>query len=321
MRGSPPVIAGPAPALTLLVLAAGLGERYGGLKQLEPVGPDGETVIDYAVVHAMHAGFSRVIFVIRAEFAAVFKAQIGSKYEPMLRVGYALQELHDLPDGCTSSPQRSRPWGTAHAVWAARALLDSPFAVVNGDDFYGYQAYQQLAEFLLNIGTQAHAAVRPQCCMVAYRLGQTLSAHGGVNRGICHSADGWLTSVEEHTSIALAPEGLCHGRRLDGELVALAPQTLVSMNCWGFNLFVLPAIEAHFKNFWMQLGAHVSAECFIPSVIDQLLRDKRADCRILSTEGRWFGVTYPQDKALCAAHIRQLVANGDHIMRRASDTC
>lgn len=320
MIAQPPVSAGPAPALTLLVLAAGLGERYGGLKQLEPVGPDGETVIDYAVAHAMQAGFSRVIFVIRAEFAAVFKAQIGSKYEAILSVGYALQDVDDLPKGHTRPPGRSKPWGTAHAVWAARALLDGPFALVNGDDFYGHQAYQDVAEFLLKIGTQASGPAQLQCCMVAYRLGQTLSAHGGVNRGICHSADGWLMSVEEHTSITMAPEGICRGRRLDGQMVALAPQALVSMNCWGFNLAVLPAIEANLTNFLEQFSAHDSAECFIPSVIDQLLRTKRVNCRILSTESRWFGMTYPQDKALCAEHIRQLVANSANRMHRAPHT-
>ena len=320
MIAQPPVSAGPASALTLLVLAAGLGERYGGLKQLEPVGPDGETVIDYAVTHAMQAGFSRVIFVIRAEFAAVFKAQIGSKYEALLGVGYALQDVDDLPKGHTRPPGRSKPWGTAHAVWAARALLDGPFAVVNGDDFYGHQAYQEVAEFLLKIGTQASGPSPLQCCMVAYRLGQTLSAYGGVNRGICHSAEGWLMSVEEHTSITMAPEGICRGRRLDGQMVALAPQALVSMNCWGFNLAVLPAIEANFTSFLEQYSAHDSAECFIPGVIDQLLCTKRADCRILSTESRWFGMTYPQDKALCAEHIRQLVANSANRMHRAPHT-
>jgi hypothetical protein len=294
--------------LTLLVLAAGMGSRFGGLKQLEAVGPHGETVMDYAVFDAMQAGFTRVVFVIREDFAPLFKARIGSRYADRVPVAYALQDLHDVPPGFTVPPGRTRPWGTAHAVLAARSLLNGPFAVVNADDFYGRDAYLQVAAHLRQAAPTG--SVKAQHCMAGYRIGRTLSAHGGVNRGICHSEAGRLLSVEEHTDIALDTEGRCRGRRLDGTPVVIAPDALASMNCWGFTPAILPQLAAAFARFLADGGTTANAECYIPSVVDQLIQAQAADCRVLETDGRWFGVTFPQDKALCVDAIRQLVLAG-----------
>ena len=294
--------------LTLVVLAAGWGTRFGGLKQMEAVGPHGETVMDYAVFDALQAGFERVVFVIREDFAAVFKARIGSRYADRVPVAYALQDLHDVPSGFTVPPGRTRPWGTAHAVLAARSLLSGPFAVVNADDFYGRDAYQKVGAHLRQ--ALPGGLAKAQHCMAGYRIGRTLSAHGGVNRGICHSEAGRLLSVEEHTDIALDAEGRCRGRRLDGAPVVIAPDALASMNCWGFTPAILPQLAAGFARFLADGRASSTAECYIPSVLDQLIHEQAADCRILETDGRWFGVTFPQDKALCVDSIRQLVLAG-----------
>jgi hypothetical protein len=294
--------------LTLVVLAAGMGSRFGGLKQLEAVGPHGETVMDYAVFDALQAGFERVVFVIREDFAPLFKARIGSRYADRVPVAYALQDLHDVPPGFTVPPGRTRPWGTAHAVLAARSLLNGPFAVVNADDFYGRDAYQKVGAHLRQAAPAGSG--KAQHCMAGYRIGRTLSAHGGVNRGMCRSAAGWLLSVEEHSDIALDTEGRCRGRRLDGTPAVIAPDALASMNCWGFTPAILPQLAAGFARFLADGGTTANAECYIPSVVDQLIQVQAADCRVLETDGRWFGVTYPQDKALCMDAIRQLVLAG-----------
>ena len=299
--------------LTLVVLAAGLGSRFGGLKQMEAVGPQGETVMDYAVFDALQAGFDRVVFVIREAFAPAFRAQIGARYAGRVRVDYALQDLHDVPPGFTVPPGRTRPWGTAHAVLAARSLLDGPFAVVNADDFYGRDAYLQVAAHLRQAAPTGSA--RAEHCMAGYRIAQTLSAHGGVNRGICHSVAGRLVSVEEHTGIAMDADGVCHGRRLDGQQVLIAPDALASMNFWGFTPTVLPQLAAGFARFLDGCGTSSSVECYIPSVVDQLIHTRAADCRVLETSGQWFGVTYPEDKALCVDSLRRLVLAGAYPAR------
>ncbi|MBU3740236.1 MAG: nucleotidyltransferase [Rhodoferax sp.] len=299
----------PCASLTLLVLAAGMGSRFGGLKQLEPVGPAGETVMDYAVFDALRAGFTRVVFVIREDFAPVFRQQIGSRYQGRISVAYALQDLHDLPPGISPPPGRTRPWGTAHAVLAARHLLDGPFAVVNADDFYGRDAYRKVGAYLRQMVVTGTGPM--PLCMAGYRIASTLSAYGGVNRGICHTEAGWLVSVEEHTGIALDAEGRCLGQRPDGRTVLIAPHALASMNFWGFTPAILPQMMAQFARFFADGGERiVSAEWYIPTVVDRLIQDGAAACRVLEADGSWFGVTYPQDKPVCVDAIRRLIQAG-----------
>src|SRR5690606_23831413 len=229
--------------LTLVVLAAGMGSRYGGLKQVDPMGPSGETVLDYSVYDAVRAGFDRVLFIIRRDFEAEFRAAAGSRFEGKVQVDYGFRALAAWPEGHGLPAGRQQPWGTGHAVWCAREALDGPFAVVNADDFYGAGSFARLATFLC-----AAAAARkspPEFAMVGFRLANTLSEHGAVSRGVCAvGADGVLAGIEEHTGILAAEVGA--GRKYD-------PDTIVSMNCWGFTADFLPRLDARWREF---LAAH-----------------------------------------------------------------
>lgn len=284
---------------TLVVLAAGLGSRFGSLKQMQPLGPHGEVVLDYAVWDALLAGFGRVVFVVREDFAAQFKDRIGHAFARHIAVDYVFQDMVSLPPG------RSKPWGTAHALLAARGVLDGPFAVINADDFYGRGAFVQMAQFLGSLAADS----APHAAMVGYAVAQTLSPHGGVNRGICLAQGSMLQAVEEHTQIALAADGTLHGRNLAGQTVALEPDAVASMNFWGFTPAVLPLLEALFADFLRQYGSHPSAECYIPTLVNQLVEQGQADCRILPGGG-WFGMTYPQDLPVCVEHLQNLLAQG-----------
>ncbi len=298
----------PAILPTLLVLAAGMGSRYGGLKQLVPIGPQGETMLDYAVFDALRAGFGRVVFVIRSDFAAQFQAQVCAHYAGQIEVACVFQDLQDVPSGFLVPATRIKPWGTVHAVLAARALLQGAFAVINGDDFYGRDAYRRMVEFF---STMNNRATSPHpCAMVGYKIESTLSSNGGVNRGICVERDGVLVSVEEHTDIALESDGLCHGRNLRGQRVTVPRQAVCSMNFWGFTPSVLAPLAEGFARFLQQRGNDAQAECYIPTLVDQLVQQGQISCHILATDGDWFGVTYPQDRATCVAQIRALITRG-----------
>jgi hypothetical protein len=299
---------------TLLVMAAGMGSRFGGLKQMAAMGPHGETLLDYAVFDARRAGFDRVVFVIRAEFATAFKHQISERYAGP--VDYVLQDLHDLPPGFTATAERSKPWGTLHAVWSARHLVDGPFAVINADDFYGQDAYRKVAGFLSSPQAPAPAAaIRSHYCMLGYRLANTLSGHGGVNRGICAQHQGFLTRVEEFKNIVADRDGHCCGSNQAGQTVNIAPDAVVSMNIWGFTPAIFEQMGQHFARFLTQHGTRLTAECYIPDVVDALIRSGQADCRVLTTNSAWFGVTYPQDQSVCADNIASLVRAGAYPVR------
>jgi hypothetical protein len=296
---------------TLLVMAAGLGKRYGDLKQMDAMGPHGETVLDYSVFDAMQAGFGRVVFVIRAEFEEAFKARIGSRYANRIHVAYVRQDLHDVPTGFSIPPGRTKPWGTLHAVLAARDVLDGPFAVVNADDFYGREAFFSIAHFFTAIeGKRAIPGEPDHYCMMGYKVRNTLSGNGGVNRGICMEKDGFLITAEEHTDIRLDGDGVCRGNNLAGKRVPVSLEAVSSMNIWGFTPAVLAQMAQHFEAFLRGNGTSLSAECYIPSVVDSLIRNRLADCCILPTASHWFGVTYPQDKAICVNNIQKLIAAG-----------
>lgn len=291
---------------TLLILAAGMGSRYGGLKQLDPMGPNDETVLDYSVYDAIRAGFGKVVFVIRREFEDSFKTTLGSKFEDKIEVGYAFQELADLPDGYPVPKERQKPWGTAHAVRAARNEIETPFAVINADDFYGQDAYAKLARYF----TQGIDTSQLNICMVGYPLKNTLSEHGTVNRGICHVKEGILCSVEEHIDIASDANGLIYGSSSAEKSVELAPNAPVSMNFWGFTPAIFPELESHFIQFLKTQGKELKSECYLPAVVNDLIQSKKTQCSVIETSSEWFGVTYPEDKAFVQAKIADLITKG-----------
>jgi hypothetical protein len=290
-----------------MVLAAGMGSRYGGLKQIDPMGPNGETVLDYSVFDAIRAGFGRVLFVIRKDFEAEFKTKVGAKFADRIQVDYSFQDLNDLPAGFTVPEGREKPWGTAHAIRAARDQVNGPFGMINADDLYGEDSYRQLAAFL---STPRDESDKAHFCMVGFLLRNTLSEFGSVARGVsARTADGFLTSVNEMTKIFRTPEG-AENREDEANPVRLTGNELVSMNMWGFTPALLPLVEQKFTEFLQAKGGEMKSECFIPMVVDELVRDGSADVRVLATASTWFGVTYREDKPQVMESIKKLIAEG-----------
>jgi UTP-glucose-1-phosphate uridylyltransferase len=284
---------------TLLVLAAGMGSRYGGLKQVDPIGPSGETMLDYSVHDAKRAGFGRIVFVIRRDFEALFRERIGAKYEGRIQVDYVFQAIDALPAGFSVPPGREKPWGTGHATWCARDAIREPFAVINADDFYGADSFRQLAGFLSTVQ-------RGESAMVGFRLGNTLSEAGAVSRGICEvDTQQTLRSVTEQTGILAEQVG--PGR-------AFSADTIVSMNCWGFHSSLFGELDVLFRRFLAEAipANPTKGEFYLPAAISDLVAAKRMHTRVLPTESQWFGVTYREDKPRVTASIAELVARGDY---------
>ena len=306
---------------TLVVLAAGMGSRYGGLKQVDPVGPSGEAILDYSVFDAHRAGFGKVVFIIRKDIEEVFRRQIGAKYEGLLPVDYAFQDIHDLPAPYAVPAARTKPWGTAHAIRAARHAVHEPFAAINADDFYGRDAFARLAEFLGNADAQqcvppADVGRAPSPClhfaMVGYKLDLTLSDHGSVARGICRvTSDGKLAGVTEMTKLVRTPEG-AENRENPAAPVKLTGAERVSMNLWGFTPALFDALEARFPAWLARRGAEEKSEWYIPFVVDEMIHEGAATVDVLPTESAWFGVTYREDKPLVTNAIRALVDAGEY---------
>jgi choline kinase len=293
----------------LVVLAAGMGSRYGGLKQMDPMGPNGETVLDYSVFDAIRAEFSKVIFVIREDFAEAFQTTVGAKFAGQIEVAYAFQKLDDLPEGYSVPEGREKPWGTSHAILAARDEIDRPFAVINADDFYGSDAYQQAASFL----TSEHpTSEKARYALVGYHIINTLSDHGAVNRGICQIENGLLKGVEEVVEISRKDDDQIEGRGLDGNACLVDENVVVSMNLWAFPVSFLTELMDHFTKFLAEHGTEPKSECYIPTVVDDLVNRGIADCHVLVTSSSWFGVTYPKDKPHVVASIAALIKNGDY---------
>jgi len=293
---------------TLLILAAGMGSRYGGLKQMDPVGPAGEIVLDYSIFDAIRAGFGRVVFVIRRDIEAAFREVVGAKWESRIPCAYAFQDLADLPEGFAVPADRAKPWGTAHAIRAGRHEITGPFAAINADDFYGAASFRALAGHLGGgAGPAAH-------CMVAFRLGQTLSAHGSVSRGVCLCGDDrLLTGIVERTKIVRHADGALRDEPDGGPVVPLTGNEPVSMNCWGFMPSMFGELDVAFESFLRgEGGTSPKAEFTIPSVVDGLIRGGRGTVKVLDTPARWFGVTYRDDKADVQASIRALVEAGEY---------
>ena len=296
---------------TLVVLAAGMGSRYGGLKQVDPVGPSGEAILDYSVFDAHRAGFGKVVFIIRKDIEEVFRAQIGSKYEGLLPVDYAFQDIADLPPPYTVPDGRSKPWGTAHAIRAARNVVHEPCAAINADDFYGRDAFQQLGKFLQS-SAAADAAAPLRFAMVGYKLSLTLSEHGSVARGICSiDSAGRLSKVVEHVKLVKTPTG-AHDEDPAAEVKDFSGDERVSMNLWGFTPALFDALEARFPAWLAANAQREKSEWYIPFVVDEMVHEGAATVDVLPTESSWFGVTYREDKPFVTAEIRKLVDAGEY---------
>ena len=285
-----------------------MGSRYGGLKQLDPVGPAGEVLLDYAVYDAKQAGFERVVFLIRKSLEADFRKAIGKRYEGKLEVEYAFQEIEDVPTGFSVPVGRKKPWGTGQAILAAGKVIGGGFVAINADDFYGRQAYHLLQGHLTSPAEQGQGSF----AMAGFRLDQTLSDHGTVTRGVCQrDADGFLVGVEEFFD--LKKEGGKVVGKSHGELAGkFTGEDPVSMNCWGFNASIFPLLQEGFEKFLREAGNSDQSEYLIPNAVGGWIREKRARVRVLPTSDKWAGMTYPEDKKLVANYLAGLVANGTY---------
>ena len=291
----------------LLVLAAGMGSRYGKLKQLDGVGPSGETIMDYSIYDAKRAGFGKVVFVIRHDFEKDFREKVLAKYEAHIPVEVVFQELDALPQGYALNPERVKPWGTNHAIMMAAGVLDTPFAVINADDFYGKESFETLYD-----GLEKLAGKKDEYCMVAYRLGNTLSDHGSVSRGVC-TADGCnhLLTVVEHYEVQRDGSGnVIFRNKLTGKMEAIDENLPVSMNMWGFTPDYFDHSLADFKLFLDQNAGDPKAEYGIPTMVNKLIRSKTASIELLKTPCKWFGVTYIEDRPVVVDKIASLVKAG-----------
>ena len=294
----------------LVVMAAGMGSRYGGLKQVDPVGNHGQLIIDYSIYDARRAGFETVVFVIKHEIEETFKSAIGDRLSKIINVKYAFQQLDDLPAGYCVPEGRVKPWGTCHAVLAAREVVDGPFAVINSDDYYGPEAFQEIYDYLSTHDDQLNCY---EFAMVGYQLGNTVTEHGHVARGICtEDADHFLLEVVEHTHIEKLG-GNARYTEDDGATWTEVPgSTIVSMNMWGFSAGFLGEAQARFAAFLDQALVEnpLKGEYFLPSVVSQLLEEKRARVKVLRSADKWYGVTYQDDKPVVVAAIAEKTASG-----------
>ena len=289
---------------TLFVLAAGMGSRYGGLKQIDGLGPNGETIMDYSVYDALRAGFGKVVFVIRKDFEEAFREVVISKYADKVPCEVCFQSVDKVPEGCTYNPERTKPWGTNHAVLMAKDLIREPFAVINADDFYGRESFQVLADYLKSVeGTTG------KYCMVGYRVANTLSENGSVSRGVCATDEnGYLTDVVERTKIEKVGDKIIYTE--DGVDTEIAPTSPVSMNMWGFTPEYFEYVEKAFVEFLQARGQELKSEFYIPTLVNDMIRSGKATCKVLDTTSKWFGVTYAEDRPQVVMKINNLVKEG-----------
>ncbi|MBD5249650.1 MAG: nucleotidyltransferase [Barnesiella sp.] len=291
---------------TLYVLAAGMGSRYGGLKQLDPLGPQGQTIMDYSIYDAIRAGFGKVVFVIRKDFEQDFRDKILSKYEGHIPVEVVFQSTDKLPEGYTCPPDRTKPWGTNHAVMMASDVIKEPFAVINADDFYGRDAFEVMARDLMRPRER-----KGDYSMVGFRVGNTMTENGSVSRGVCSTdADSNLTTVVERTAIAYDPDGSIAFTDENGDKQTLDPATPVSMNLWGFTPDYFDFSDREFRKFLDKDLNTPKSEFFIPLVVDTLIHNGEATVKVLDTDSRWFGVTYAADRPGVVAKLAELHAAG-----------
>jgi hypothetical protein len=290
---------------TLLILAAGIGSRYGGIKQMDKIGPSGESIIDYSVFDAIRAGFGKVVFVLNPKIIDDFRSIYEPRLKGKIETAFILQELHNIPESIDFNPERIKPWGTGHAVLVAKNYIKEPFAAINADDFYGRHAFDLISGFLSKLDNSD-----PSYAMVGYKLKNTLSDHGTVSRGICQASNGLLTDVVERTSI----------QRKNGEVVfddhghdeIIDEDAVVSMNFWGFTPKYFEQSERDFKTFIQENASQLKAEFYIPSVVNNLIVKEEASCRVLTSNDQWFGVTYKEDKDTTIQRVKELVDNGKY---------
>ena len=293
---------------TLFVLAAGMGNRYGGLKQLDGLGPNGETIMDYSIYDAVRGGFGKVVFVIRHSFENDFQEKIIRKYENVIPVESVFQEMEYLPGGFTLNPERVKPWGTNHAVLMGKNVIKEPFAVINADDFYGRESFKIIADYLKELEGKQN-----NYCMVAYRLGNTLSERGSVARGICEKdANNHLTTVVERTYIIRDTDGVIKYKDENENLIPAGENVPVSMNMWGFTPEYFQYSEDDFIEFLKENGESVKAEYYIPSAVNNLITTGKCVVKVLDTPSRWFGITYAEDRKTVVDKIRELIDQGEY---------
>lgn len=295
---------------TLVVMAAGMGSRYGGLKQIDPIGPNNEIIIDYSIYDAIEAGFGKVVFIIKKDLEQNFRDAIGKKVEKIIDTDYAFQSIDDLPAGYKAPDERVKPWGTAHAVLSARKVVDTPFAVINADDFYGRTSYQKLFQHLSSVSETDEIY---NYCMVGFIIENTLTDHGHVARGICTvDNDGYLKEIHERTKIMKFGD-LSKYTEDDENWVDIPQRSIVSMNTWGFTPSLFDEIESRFPKFLESNKDNIlKAEYFLPSVVDELISENKAKVKVLESNDRWYGVTYREDKPVVKKAISDLIAKGTY---------
>ena len=284
---------------TLVVMAAGMGSRFGGLKQVAAVGPDGQAILDFSVYDAKRAGFTEVVFVIKHAIEQEFKATVGARVEKVLPVKYVFQELDKLPEGFAVPEGREKPWGTGHAILCCKDAVKNPFAVINADDFYGASAYQKISEGLEDTDN---------FCMVGFKLSNTVTENGYVSRGVCSVENGFLVDVDEHTKI----DSECKFVREDGSVGSLSPDTVVSMNMWGFTPDIFKYLGEFFVDFMKEKGTELKSEFFLPGVVDSLIKSGEKKAKVLVAEDKWYGVTYKEDLEAVVSAIKALCDAGKY---------
>jgi len=289
---------------TLLVLAAGMGSRYGGLKQIEPVGPSGEAIIDYSVFDALRAGFGKLVFVIRKDIELAFKEFVGSRFEKQIRVEYVYQELDKLPSGFKVPEGRTKPWGTTQAVLMTEGVINEPFAMINADDFYGAESYRVLSEHLQS-GSEDYA-------MVGFVLRNTLSDFGTVARGVCQVGNtGYLTGIVEMTAVG-RDGNAAKNTDTEGKVTKLTGDEPVSMNYWGFTPRIFPQLREYFTRFLKENGNDLKKECYIPNTVNEIIVAGEGRVKVLKSNDPWFGVTYREDHSHVVESIQRLVKEGKY---------
>ena len=291
---------------TLFILAAGMGSRYGGLKQLDGLGPNGETIMDYSVYDAIRAGFGKIVFVIRHDFEDEFRKKIISKYEGKIPVEVVFQDINNIPEEFKSkvNPERSKPWGTNHAVMMGKDAIREPFGVINADDYYGAESFKLLADFLKSVEGE-----KGKYCMIGFRVENTLSENGGVSRGLCEvSPEGYLTGVTECHGIERKNGGLVH--IVDDREVSFPEHVSVSMNMWGFTPDYFDYSEKAFVEFLKENADQLKSEFYIPTVVNDLIKEGKITLKVIQTPSKWFGVTYAADRDATVAQFKQLAEDG-----------
>ncbi len=289
---------------TLLVLAAGMGSRYGGNKQLDEVGPSGETIIDYSIYDAIRAGFGKIVFVIRRDIEEQVKERFVEKLDGKIEVDYVFQEITNLPGGVKVSPERQKPWGTSHAILVTKEKIREPFGVINADDYYGVESFRILKEFLVNDKDPNNF------CIVGYKLGNTLSDHGHVNRGVCQAGpDGFLVDIVETRQIEKTKNGATAPGE-NGKIIHFTGNEIVSMNLWGFKPSCYDFLGKEFRSFINEKGMDPKSELDIPTSVDKFVKNGEITIQVLMSNERWFGVTYREDKPFVVESIKKMIRNG-----------